>query len=272
MKHAFIKISILTCLLLVTMLASLFAQETPTGFGIVPSSRAVTKFRYQLGGPQADAWIELDASDARIEFDVAAHAEKVLYLQQSSDDGGWSDSFQFRYEADAGSWVNMPAVRLDSVDTGVSLFWPQATYALLYDLGMGANLQVNLSLRDLERVRLLAGISYSYGESSTDWVESFHLVNLTVGIGYRIPLGERFEIIPELGYGLTAHFAYGDISGTGTPGMHSYLDQQARAVVRIVCEINAALGLYLAPTGMLFFEQGQMGSMVGFQTGLRINL
>ncbi len=32
-----------------------------------------------------------------------------------------------RYEADAGSWVNMPAVRLDSVDTGVSLFWPQAT-------------------------------------------------------------------------------------------------------------------------------------------------
>ncbi len=50
----------LTCLLLVTMLASLFAQETPTGFGIVPSSRAVTKFRYQLGGPQADAWIELE--------------------------------------------------------------------------------------------------------------------------------------------------------------------------------------------------------------------
>ncbi len=272
MKPLFLKTTILACILLVAMLTPLLAQQTPAEFVIVPTSRNVTQFRYQMGGPRPDGWIKLAAAEARIAFDEAADADEILYLQQSSGDDRWGGSFQFRYTADARKWVTIPVMRLDSVDTGLSLFWPQGTYASFYMQSMGANLQVNLSLRDLERVRLLAGISYSYGESSTDWVESFHLVNFTLGLGYRIPLGERFEIVPELGYGLMAHFAYGDVLDTGTPTMHSYLDQQARVVLRMVYAFSAALGLYLAPTGMIFFEQGQMGSMVGFQTGLRINL
>jgi hypothetical protein len=266
------KITIPVCLLLAAMLAPLPAQDTQVEFSIVPRSSTVTRFRYQLGPPLAGGWIELDASDARMGFDAATDAQQVLYLQQASGDGGWSDSFQYRYEAKAGSYAAIPAVRLDSVDTGATLLWPQGECAMLYELAAGASLQANLSLRDHQRVSLAGGLSYSCGESSTDWVESFHLVGLGAGVGYRIPLGERLEIVAEVGYGLMTHLAYGDLSGTGSPVLASYFDQQAWAALRLVCDINARLGLYLAPTGTLFFERGEMGAMVGVQTGLRINL
>ncbi len=96
-------------------------------------------------------------------------------------------------------------------------------------------------------------------------------INLSAGIGYRIPLGSRLKVSPELGYGVLFHLLDADFNGDGQNNLEVFIDQQIRLSLNLSIAVGDTVELFFAPLGVVFFEDGDVGTMFGGQSGIRIH-
>jgi hypothetical protein len=203
-------------------------------------------------------------------------AKDVLYVQQSEDRITWSDSYLYKYNPTAKAWeVSLPTPKkpslVDSFDVKLYGLYPYGNSADYYSYVLGTGLKMNVSLGKGGKLLGYGEVTYSRGPSETDWVDSLQAAGLSVGMGYRIPLSSKLQLTPELGYGVLFHILEADFDEDGENTLEVFADQQVRFSLNLSFALGDNYELFIAPLGVLFFEDGAIGAMFGCQSGLRFN-
>ncbi len=270
------KKSVCISLLLVTSTAFIFASVNPISILIKPTAETVKTIRYQTGIVSGDSWIEMDIPCPLLVLEGFDRSKDVLYIQQSEDQVSWSDCYEFRYNAAVQAWEVSQATAekanfIDSVDIKLYGLYPYGKCATYYSHLLGTGLKMNFNLNKDEKLIGYSEITYNRGPSKTDWVDSMQAVSISVGLGYSFPLGSRMQISPELGYGVIFHLLNGDLDEDGEDSLEIFTDQQVRLSLNLSYALGNKYEIFLAPLGVLFFEDGDIGTMFGCQIGIRMN-
>ena len=269
------KKSVCIGLLLVTSAAFVFASVNPISILIKPAAETVKAFRYQTGIEPGNSWIEVDIPCPSLVLDGFDSSKDVLYIQQSGDLLTWSDVYEYRYNPTANTWeVSLATPKktslVDSVDVKIYGLLPYGRSTTCYSHVLGAGLRANFTLGRDEGFIGYSEITYSRGPSESDWADSMQAVGVSVGMGYRIPLGSKAGISPELGYGVLFHLLNADLDQDGENSLELFIDQQVRLSLNLSYQFGNGYEMFLAPLGVLFFQNGDIGTMFGIQSGIRI--
>jgi hypothetical protein len=264
------------CLLFCVSVAYGFASGNQLSILIKPTSESIKMFRYQSGQNSDGLWTEADISLPSIILEGFDSAKDVLYVQQTNDLATWSDSYLYKYDPTAGVWgIFLPATKkaslVDSLDVKFYGLYPYGTSATYYSYVLGAGLKMNFALDKGEKLLGYSELTYSSGPSETDWVDSMQAVGLSAGMGYRISLGSKMQLTPEIGYGVVFHLLDADFDQDGENTLEVFADQQVRFSLNLSYALGDKYELFFAPLGVLFFEDGSIGTMFGCQSGLRFN-
>ncbi len=254
----------------------IFAAGNPVSIQIKQADETVRTFRYQTGVQPGDSWIAVDSTSPVLVLEGFDSSKDVLYIQQSEDLVTWSDSYEYRYNPTANTWdVSLAAAKkaslVDSVDVKLYGLFPYGKSEICYSYVLGAGLKMNVTLDKEEKLIGYCEFSYSRGPSKTDWADFMQAIGMSVGMGYRIPLGSSIQVSPELGYGVLFHLLIADFDMDGVHSLEVFTDQQVRFSLNLSYALDSTYEIFGAPLGVLFFEDGAIGTMFGFQSGLRLN-
>lgn len=263
-------------LLLLVSAAYISASDIPISILIKPAAETVKAFRYQTGIEPGDLWISVDIPSPALILEGFDSSRDVLYIQQSEDLLKWSDSYEYRYNPTVNAWtVSFAATKksglVDSVDVKLFGLYPFGKSATYYSYVLGAGLKMNFTLDKEESLIGYSEFAYSRGPSKTDWVDSMQAVSISAGLGYRIPLGGKLHATSEIGYGVLLHLLDADLDEDGVNALEVFTDQQVRFSLNLSYMLGDTYEIFLAPMGVLFFEDGEIGTMFGCQSGLRFN-
>jgi hypothetical protein len=243
-------------------------------FNIKPSDASYQIIRYQYGTTPDSLWVISDGFSA-LSIEAFDSGKEFLFVQQSGVQKEWSDTYAYQYDYFQGSWSlfvpKQETKQISSLSLDVKGYGllPTGCSSDFYSYMLGGGIQANISLGKLLGY---TGLTFSKGPPKNVWIESQQAVTLAIGIGYPIHLSEKIEIIPEVGYGVIFHLLDADFDKDGTYGFESFLDQQVRLALYLTYALNERYKLFLAPLGVLFFEQEDFGIMYGCQSGLRVSL
>ncbi|WP_394699410.1 hypothetical protein [uncultured Sphaerochaeta sp.] len=263
-------------LLLSLSMIQIMASENNVSLRIKPVAESILAFRYQVGPNSEGKWTEVDISDSVLVLKGFDSSEDILYIQQTKDRITWSDSYEYRYDTTAKTWnISLPPVKkvkvLDSLDVALYGLVPYGTSSTLYSYVLGTQLKVSFSIAGLDNVIGYGAFTYSLGPSKSDWVDSLQAVGATIGIGYKIQLGNGFEAIPGIGYGVLAHLVDADFDEDGVSKFQVFADQQIRFSMDLTYALGNQYKVFISPLGVLFFEKESIGTMFGCQAGIRKN-
>ena len=253
-----------------------FAAENPLGVLIKPTSESVKAFRYQSGPNSNGLWTEVDISLPVIVLEGFDSSKDVLYVQQTEDHVAWSDSYRCKYNPTKDAWdVFLPIAKkaslFDSLEVKLYGLYPYGKSATYYSYVFGAGSKMNIALDQGEKLIGYGEVTYSRGPSETDWVETMQAIGLSIGMGCRIPLNRKMQVTPEIGYGVLFHLLDADFDEDGAYTLEVFADQQVRFSLNLCVALGDKYELFVAPLGVLFFEDGDIGTMFGCQAGLRFN-
>ncbi|AEV27913.1 hypothetical protein SpiGrapes_0049 [Sphaerochaeta pleomorpha str. Grapes] len=250
--------------------------KNPLNILIKPTSETVKAFRYQSGQNSDGLWTQADISSPSIVLEGFDSINDALYVQQSEDLATWSDSYLYTYNPTQNTWgVSLPATKktsfVDSLEVKLYGLYPYGKSATYYSYVLGAGLKMNVALDTEKKLIGYGEATYSRGPSETDWVDSMQAIGLSVGMGYKISLGSKMQVTPELGYGVLFHIFDADFDEDGENKFEVFADQQVRLSLNLCFALGDKYELFFAPLGVLFFEDGDIGTMFGCQSGLRFN-
>ncbi len=243
-------------------------------FKINSSGESNLQIRYQSGTIPTMSWKMADSS-ASLSIEGFDSGKEFLFVQQADEKKEWSDTYTYRYDYFQGSWsLVVPEQRTKrisnaSLDVKAYGLLPADRCSDFYSFLLGGGIQANISLGKWIGY---TGLTYSKGPPKSSWVKSQQAVAMAVGMGYSIPLSEKFELIPEVGYGVIFHLLDADFDKDGTYTLEFFADQQVRLALYLTYAVNARNKLFIAPLGVLFFEKEDFGIMYGCQAGLRVSL
>lgn len=268
--------SVCICLCFFVSAAYLFAAENHLSVLIKPTSESVKAFRYQSGPNSDGLWTEVDISLPKIVLDGFDSSSDALYVQQTEDFATWSDSYQCTYNPAKETWdVFLPTIKkaglVDSLEVKLYGLYPYGKSATYYSYVIGSGIKMNIALDKGKKVIGYGEATYSRGPSETDWVDSMQAMGLSIGMDYSIPLGNNMQVTPELGYGVLFHIFDADFDEDGENNLEVFVDQQVRLSLNLCFALGDNYELFFAPLGVLFFEDGTIGTMFGCQSGLRFN-
>ena len=243
---------------------------------IKPTSETIRTFRYQTNPQMSEVWTQSDISNPVLALEDFNASKDMLYVQQSKDNIRWSDTYTYRYDANANAWSVFFASAektglIDSLDVKLYGLYPLGKSVTYYSYVLGAGLKLNFSLGNQEKLIAYGEAAYSSGPSATDWVDTMQAIHASVGMGYRISLSDKVKLTPEIGYGVLFHLLDADLDQDGVNTLEVYADQQVRLSVNLSYALGSRYELFLSPLGVLFFENGHIGTMFGCQSGLRFN-
>jgi len=243
-------------------------------FSIRPTDASNQMIRYQYGKEPNQAWKTSDSS-ATLIIEAFDSGKEFLFVQQAVAEDTWSDTYTYQYDYLQGRWSlfvpkqepkQMSNTSLDMKGYGLL---PVGYSSNFYSYQLGGGIQANISLGKLLGY---TGLTFSKGPPKSAWVKSQQAVALAIGMGYPIPLSEKAELIPEVGYGVIFHLLDADFDKDGTYGLEFFIDQQVRLALYLTYALNERYKLFIAPLGVLFFEKDEFGIMYGCQAGLRVSL
>jgi hypothetical protein len=253
------------------------SEYPPKGFvrfSIKGSDGATQMIRYQYGRKPDQAWKTSDSSTP-IVIEAFDSGKELLFVQQALGADTWSDTYAYQYDYLQQSWSlaafdqEKKQAGSKSLDVKGYGLLPAGCSSDFYSYLLGGGLQANISLGKLVGY---TGLTFSKGPPKSAWVKSQQAVALSVGMGYAIPLSERVELIPEVGYGVIFHLLEADFDRDGAYNFEFFMDQQVRLSLYLTFALNARNKLFIAPLGVIFFEKEDFGIMYGCQAGLRISL
>ncbi|MBI9094269.1 MAG: hypothetical protein JEY71_05250 [Sphaerochaeta sp.] len=270
------KVRILVCFgfFLVSM-SYAFASEQSVSILIRPASETIQEIHYQVGPMPDKPWQSAPPSGTTLVLKDFESETEFLFLQQAVAEDTWSDTYAYQYDYLQGRWsLFVPKQELKQISNtsldvkGYGLL-PTGCSSDFYSYLLGGGVQANISLGKLLGY---TGLTFSKGPPKNAWVKSQQDVALAIGMGYPIPLSEKVEFIPEVGYGVIFHLLDADFDKDGTYKLEFFIDQQVRLALYVTYALNERYKLFLAPLGVLFFEKDDFGIMYGCQAGLRVSL
>lgn len=243
---------------------------------IKPTSERIQAIRYQTGAGATGTWIEIDASNPVLVLEAFDSNQDKLFVQQSQDKLFWSGSYEYQYNPLVKTWTVSPSESgkpslVESLDLKLYNLYPLSKSSTYYAYVIGAGLKMNIALNAQNHFAGYAEVAYSKGPSKCDWVDSMQAVNMSVGMGYRFGLTDKLQVTPELGYGVVLHLLNADFDEDGTKSFETFIDQQVRLSLNLSYTLSENYTLIVAPLGVVFFEKGNIGTLLGIQTGLRFN-
>jgi len=249
---------------------------TPLRVVIKPVSNRIQSIRFQTGADETDIWTEVSASNPALVLETFDSNKDRLFVQQSQDNQVWSSSYEYRYSPSDKRWTVTPTEAdssslVESLDLKLYNLYPLSKSSTYYSYVIGAGLKMNMALNKQETLLGYAELAYSRGPSKSDWVDTMQAVNLSVGMGYRVAITDKLQMTPELGYGVVVHLLNADFDQDGTKTFEPFVDQQVRLSLNLSYALSETYTLIVAPLGVMFFEKGTIGTLLGLQTGLRFN-
>lgn len=265
-----------TALLFLLSTVSLCASSTPLRVVIRPTSQKVQAIRYQAGTEVTNTWTGLDTSNPVLVLEAFDSNRDRLFVQQSQDSQSWGPSYEYKYNPSSRSWTVSPigsetSSLVESLDLKLYGLYPLSKSSTYYSYVLGAGLKMNIALDTQKPFIGYTEVAYSKGPSKSDWVECMQALNMSVGMGYRFSLTDKLQLTPELGYGVVLHLLNADFDEDGTKSFEPFIDQQVRLSLNLTYVISENYTLIAATLGVVFFEKGNIGTLLGLQTGLRFN-
>jgi hypothetical protein len=269
--------SVFIVLLLCVSLAQVTASTNPVSLRIMTVDGSIEAFRYQIGSGSGTNWNKVDSLGQILSLEGFDSSEDVLFIQQTTDNINWSDSYGYRYNQLEQKWDLLPSEKaksanLDSLAIKIHALYPQTNCSDYYSYLLGTGLQANLSFGKNQKVLAFSELSYSNGPSNTDWVTTFNEIGLMAGIGYRLPVTDTFQIVSEVGYGVLLHLLDADLNEDGENSFELFFDQQVRVSASFVFSLGEKYSVFLSPMGVAFFENDAVGTLFGCQAGIQLNL
>ncbi|HKM07604.1 MAG TPA: hypothetical protein VJ869_11505 [Sphaerochaeta sp.] len=243
---------------------------------VSPISDKVVAIRYHAGRKEKGTWKDIEPANPILVLEAFDTDQDTLFVQQKETNKDWTRSYKYHYDYRSDSWEVTPPVPrrplfIDSMDIRRYALFPTSSSSSLYSIVTGAAVKLNLSYDDQDPLYGYMEAGYSRGPSKSDWVDTMQAVNVSCGIGYRMSLGGKFELAPELGYGAIVHILYGDLDQDGTNAYETFIDQQVRLSLNLSIAPTESYELFASPIGVLFFEKARIAIMYGFQAGMRFN-
>jgi hypothetical protein len=274
-----VKIIFILCFLIFLPEAFVFASENPNRIKIASIDDSIKVFRYQIGTEPGSSWTEIDISNPFIVLDSFDSTKDSLFVEQSADTINWSDSYEYQYDSSKESWnviikpqIKSNAVSVDSIDCVFSGLYPYGRSSHFYKYTLGIGSQLNLSLNRKKNITAFGAIAYSKGTPNTDWVDRFEIVEMSIGLGYRIPLFEKVQVIPQIGYGVVINLFDVDWDEDGGYTHETFIDQQVQISLNMSFKVSDNYEFFISPISVCFFEEGTVGFMTGCQAGIRMGL
>jgi hypothetical protein len=263
-------------LLFLLCAAQIYGSGDPVSILITPVTESVKAVRYQTGIEQGDSWTGVGIPAPVLTLEGFESTNEVLYIQQSEDALTWSDTYEYRYDPAAKVWdISRDTGRgtsfIDTLEIKLYGLYPYGNSTACYSHLLGAGLKMDVALSHDGSLMGYSEFAYSRGPSESHWVEIMQSIDLSAGLGYRIPLGSRAQVSPELGYGVLIHLLDADFDEDGTSTLEVFIDQQVRLSLNLSIAMSDTTELFFGPLGVLFFEDGNIGTMVGGQSGIRIH-
>ncbi|MPM39096.1 hypothetical protein SDC9_85728 [bioreactor metagenome] len=267
----YVRTSACTVLLLLLSALSVFASPVPVRIMITPTSEEVVAIRYQSGTNEQESWIEVDASHPYISLETFDSTQEVLFVQQKEPGKDWSRSYEYQHDSVSRTWslVEKAKETEEAYTLGLyaTAYTSTNTIDHLYQYSCGAGLESTISLPFNRNLSLVVDLDAQYANSNNIWTDSYTLLGGSMGLGYRFQLGNNFQMIPSLSYGVLAHHCEECLDGTDKKTW--YTAQQATAVVRFEFPIRQSMLAYLRIQARLMIEQENTGLLYGAGTGIR---
>ena len=231
--------------------------------------------RYQTGTKADKQGAIVDASYPILELENFDHTHDTLFVQQSEDKRFWTDTYAYRFHPDTQTWTVSESESdaghtIDALDIKLYGLLPAGSSSERYASVLGVSCKLHHDAHDQRPFSGYVEAGYSRGPSQSDWVDAMQACNLSVGVGYRFVSSSKLNISAALGYGLVIHLLQGDLDMDGSTNLASFVDQQIRLALDFSYALSPAYALVASPLGVVFFEQGNIATLFGLQTGLRI--
>jgi hypothetical protein len=159
-----------------------------------------------------------------------------------------------------------------SLGGGGTILAPLGNFTRVSSLSGG--LHADLSLKPLPDSPLTLNADASFLANATT-VADTGLLSMGLGFGASWPLIDdlvgRVSARLSLGYGLLVHIAVGEWEGTDGVTT-TFLDQYICFGIPVFYELAPGAGPFLRPEALLFFEEENLGTMLGLQIGWRMGL
>ena len=262
--------------IILTLLVSFNAYASQQSISILlnSDSDSMKVYRYQSGQAPDGLWKEVPASNPILILEGFDRVNDLLYLQQSEDSQSWGEIYRYQYKSATESWelVSYKKTTSNSIEVKAYNLYPYGKSTTCYSYVLGAGLKMNFALGNQNSLFAYSEIGYSRGPAKSDWVEAMQATSLSVGFGYRIPLTNQMTLTPELDYGLMVHLLNADFNQDGIKKLEVFTDQQVRLSLNLSYAINNANHLFIAPLGIMFFQNSDVGILFGAQAGFRFTI
>jgi hypothetical protein len=254
-------------IILALLFAPISAKGNESTISIEPSRSSYTNIRYQVGESVEDTWtIIKDVNEPKI-ITIDEKTSNTLFIQESKDGKNWSKSTLFTYEEEAHSWkAKRDGLFVSSLDIYASYQMPIIDTLSCYKMAIGGGVQLNVGIGSDSNISFVSALDYNFGFSNTCWVNFFHDISTSFGIGYAITISHSINIIPQLTYGPVIHIA--DMNDGEANRL--YVDQMIKLSTGIVFQVSRALSFTMSPYGSLLLEKNEFGFLAGIQSGIRI--
>lgn len=262
--------SILTLILSFNM----YASEQSISILLNSDSDTMKAYRYQSGQVPDGLWKEVPASTPILVLDGFDRDNDLLYVQQSQDSQSWGEIYRYQYKSATESWELVPKDKTtnNSIEMKGNNLYPYGKSTTCYSYILGAGLKFNFALGKQNNLFAYSEIGYSRGPAKSDWVDAMQATSLSAGFGYRIPLTNQITLAPELDYGLLLHILNADFDQDGIKQWEVFTDQQVRLSLNLSYAINDTNHVFIAPLGLVFFQNSDVGILYGVQAGIRFTI
>ncbi len=214
--------------------------QVSTTIGIEPSKATYTTIRYQIDKEVPNEWNIIEETKALAKITFEEGRPRILFVQESEDGENWSKSTQFIYEEKKQLWEPIrEGLYLSSLDISASYHMPIADTLSCYNMSIGGGAQINIGVGSNQHVSFVGAVDYHLGLSDTVWVNFFHDISTSFGVGYTIPITHSINILPQLTYGPVIHIV--DMNDGEEDRL--YIDQMIKLSSQIVFQISQSLSI-----------------------------
>ena len=288
----FIKSLVLVCLFF--MPVQLFAENNQTTINFkVNLTDEMRSCRYYINDIAGKNWIDLDIENPEIQLITSDKTKDIIYYQYSIDNTIWLDGYSISYNKETKTWESKKENNINNETTSIEIEYKNksienissntkknfktsklsvgGTYIIpsintsenLYDYGYGGNVRLNNTTNKLD---LYGEVSYWYGSSNNNLIDSIHTGLFGLGLGYKLDY-DFISIIPELGAGLLV-----EIPIHNTNGAIYCFDAYGETGLCISSNVNEETQLFVRGNALVFSGTDEIALETALTAGTSILL
>lgn len=267
-----IRTAVCTIFLLLLSCAALFAASNLLSLKVRSTDDRIQAFRCQQGPEAESLWKELEGAAPTMSLEAFDYVQDKLFIQQSEDSVSWSETYAYHYDAATDVWrlASHKTSELQRSITAYAVAMRTASPIVhLYETSYGAGVEFMQETPFLQNAVFIADFSASGADSNNVFMDQFLILNGRFGLGYKIAVTKRLNLVPSFTYGVLAHTGNTDLDHDGNVERQWYFDQQVRGSLGFDFMLNNGMSMVVKPEVAAFFESNNVGFLYGITAGLK---